>query len=83
VWQIKALVTGPTMLMGIGCFLWVPVSIGLGRRPTILIATTVVLFAMIWAGQAKTFCSLVAAVCFLGFGEGLALSLVSSAAIKP
>ncbi|KAI4653594.1 hypothetical protein J4E93_001360 [Alternaria ventricosa] len=74
-WQIKALVTGPTMLMGIGCLLWVPVSIGLGRRPTILIATMVVLAAMVWAGQAQTFCSLVAAVCFLGLGEGLALSL--------
>jgi hypothetical protein len=76
-WLLKALVTGPTLFMGIGCFLWVPVSIGLGRRPTILIATLVVLLAMLWAGEAGTFRSLVGAVCFLGLGEGLALSLVS------
>lgn len=64
--------------MGLGCFLWVPVSIGLGRRPTMLIATLVVLLAMLWAGEAGSFRSLVGAVCFLGLGEGLALSLVSS-----
>jgi len=70
------------MLMGIGCLMWVPVSIGLGRRPTILIASLVELGAIIWAGQAKSFCSLVAAVCFLGLAEGLALSLVSGVAIS-
>ncbi|KAH6852090.1 MFS general substrate transporter [Alternaria alternata] len=74
-WLLKALVTAPTLFMGLGCFLWVPVSIGLGRRPTMLIATLVVLLAMLWAGEAGSFRSLVGAVCFLGLGEGLALSL--------
>jgi hypothetical protein len=62
--------------MGLGCFLWVPLSIGMGRRPTILIATFVVLLALIWAGEARSFRQLVGAVCFLGLGEGLSLSLV-------
>jgi hypothetical protein len=75
-WLIKALVTGPTLFMGLGCFLWVPLSIGLGRRPTILIATFVVLLAVLWAGEARSFGQLVGAVCFMGLGEGLALSLV-------
>lgn len=62
--------------MGIGCYLWVPLSIGLGRRPTILIATVVEFLAIVWAAEARTFCQLVGAVSFLGLGEGLSLSLV-------
>lgn len=49
----------------------------MGRRPTILIATAVVFLAVIWAAEATSFGQLVAAVCFMGLGEGLALSLVS------
>ncbi|KAL7776168.1 hypothetical protein CFE70_006581 [Pyrenophora teres f. teres 0-1] len=75
-WLIKALVTGPTLAMGMGCLLWVPLSIGMGRRPTLLIATAVVILATLWAGEAKSFRQLVAAVCFIGLGEGLSLSLV-------
>ncbi|PZC93593.1 MFS general substrate transporter [Pyrenophora tritici-repentis] len=75
-WLIKALVTGPTLAMGLGCLLWVPLSIGMGRRPTLLIANAVVILAMVWAGEAKSFQQLVAAVCFIGLGEGLSLSLV-------
>lgn len=67
--------------MGIGCFLWVPLSIGLGRRPTILIATVLVFLAMIWAGHARSFLSLVGAVSILGLGEGLSLSLVCPPAL--
>ena len=64
--------------MGLGCLLWVPLSIGMGRRPTLLIATAVVILAMVWAGEAQSFQQLVAAVCFVGLGEGLSLSLVST-----
>ncbi|KAL6711020.1 hypothetical protein ACN47E_006895 [Coniothyrium glycines] len=75
-WLMRALLIGPTLFEGFGCFLWVPLSIGVGRRPTILIATIVVLLAMIWASLARSFASLVTAVCFIGLGEGLSLSLV-------
>lgn len=76
-WLIKALVTGPALFMGIGCLVWVPLSIGLGRRPTILIATMVMLLATLGAGQARSFAQLVVAVCCLGLCEGLGLCLVS------
>jgi predicted MFS family arabinose efflux permease len=63
--------------MGLGCFFWVPLSIGIGRRPTLLIATMVTLLALVWAAEASSFRQLVCAVCLLGLGEGLGLSLVS------
>jgi MFS family permease len=63
--------------MGLGCLVWVPLSIGLGRRPTILIATMVVLIATLGAAQAQSFAQLVIATCFLGLSEGLGLCLVS------
>lgn len=62
--------------MGVGCFVWVPLSIGMGRRPTLLIATIIELLALLWAGYATSFGQLIGAVCFLGLGEGLSLSLV-------
>ncbi|KAI8931940.1 hypothetical protein NX059_010841 [Plenodomus lindquistii] len=74
-WLLKAAVTGPNLFMGVGCFFWVPLSIGLGRRPTILIATLVALFATVWASEARSFGAFVTAVCFLGMSEGLGLSL--------
>lgn len=63
--------------MGLGCFVWVPLSIGLGRRPTLLIATLLLLIATIGASQAKTYYQYVVASCFLGLGNALGLSLVS------
>ncbi|EMD93147.1 hypothetical protein COCC4DRAFT_206258 [Bipolaris maydis ATCC 48331] len=74
-WLIKALVTGPALFMGIGCFVWVPLSIGLGRRPTVLVATMIVLIATLGASQARTFAQLVVASCFIGLSEGLGLCL--------
>lgn len=74
-WLIKALYTGPTLFMGIGCFFWVPLSIGMGRRPALLIASLVALFATIWASEARSFASLVVALCVIGLSEGLSLSL--------
>lgn len=66
--------------MGLGCLFWVPLSIGMGRRPALLIASAVVLCAMIWAAEARSLGSLVMATCFVGLGEGLSLSLVRSSA---
>ncbi|KAH7112088.1 major facilitator superfamily domain-containing protein [Dendryphion nanum] len=74
-WLLKWLVTAPTLLMGLGCFLWIPLSIGLGRRPVLLVATITLLLALLGAGRAQTFSQLLVAVCFLGLCEGLALSL--------
>ncbi|KAF2827697.1 MFS general substrate transporter [Ophiobolus disseminans] len=73
-WQIKKVVTVPTLLMGVGAFVWVPLTIGVGRRPAFLLSSLVTVIATLCAGFAKTFEQLLACVCFLGLGEGFALT---------
>lgn len=62
--------------MGIGCFIWIPLSLALGRRLVFLIAALIDLLAMIGAGYSQTFCQLLGCVSLLGLSEGLSLSLV-------
>ncbi|KAH7095543.1 major facilitator superfamily domain-containing protein [Paraphoma chrysanthemicola] len=73
-WHLETLVTAPTLFMAIGAFLWVPLSIGVGRRPAFLLASLVMMLATIGAGYASTFHQLLACSCFHGLGEGFALS---------
>jgi predicted MFS family arabinose efflux permease len=70
--------------MGLGAFLWVPLTLALGRRPVFLIASLMMLFACLAASVAKTFYQLLLCVSLLGLAEGFALSVVSaSLAIEP
>jgi MFS family permease len=62
--------------MGFGALLWVPLSLGMGRRPVFLIAALMMLLATIGAGYATNFYQLLTCFCFLGLGEGLSLTLV-------
>jgi MFS family permease len=64
--------------MGFGALLWVPLSLGMGRRPVFLIAALMMLLAIIGAGYVKNFHQLLTCLCFLGMGEGLSLTMVSS-----
>lgn len=64
--------------MGFGALLWVPLSLGMGRRPTFLLAALMMLFATIGAGYAANFHQLLTCLCFLGLGEGFSLTLVCS-----
>lgn len=76
-WSPQTLSTAPTLFMAIGCFIWVPLSLALGRRPVFLLAASMELFAMIGAAFSRTFYQLLGCVCLGGFSEGLGLSLVS------
>lgn len=62
--------------MGVGAFLWVPLSLALGRRPVFLIAALLEFIATLGAGHARTFHELLGFVCLLGLGEGFALTSV-------
>ena len=77
-WTPETLVTAPTLFMGIGALIWVPLSLALGRRPTFLISALFNLAATIGAGYAKTFHQLLLFLCVLGVGEGFALTPVCS-----
>lgn len=70
------LVTVPTLFMAIGAVTWVPLTIGMGRRPVFLLASVMTMLATLAAGYTKTFQQLLACVCFLGLGEGFALTAV-------
>lgn len=67
----------PTLLMGVGCVFWIPVSLILGRRPVFLCCTALYTLGVIWAGVAGGFHSLLGAVCLLGFCAAPAVSTVS------
>jgi hypothetical protein len=75
-WQIEAVITAPTLFMAIGALVWVPLTIGMGRRPVFLFASVVLLVATLGAGYAQTFPQLLGCVCFLGLAEGFALTAV-------
>jgi MFS family permease len=77
-WQMSTLVTMPTLFMGIGAFIWVPLTIGMGRRPVFLIACVTLAFATLGAGYSRNFPELITCVCFMGLGEGFALTVVSA-----
>lgn len=62
--------------MGFGALLWVPLTLGMGRRPVFLIAALLMLLATIGAGHAASFHQLLACLCFLGLGEGFSLTSV-------
>ncbi|KAF9695391.1 hypothetical protein EKO04_006691 [Ascochyta lentis] len=74
-WTVETLVTAPTLFIGFGALLWVPLSLGMGRRPVFLISTLMMLLATIGAGYAGTFHQLLTCLCFLGLGEGFCLTL--------
>lgn len=62
--------------MGIGAFLWIPLSLAIGRRPVLLLASLVVLVSTICAGVERNFYLLLVALCFQGLGAGAWTSVV-------
>ncbi|KAF3041899.1 hypothetical protein E8E12_005810 [Didymella heteroderae] len=73
-WSIESVVTAPTLLIGIGALLWLPLSLALGRRPAFLIAALMMPLASLGAGFSTSFHSLFACVCLLGLGQGFSVT---------
>ena len=63
--------------MGVGAFVWIPLSLAVGRRLVFLLCAVIMTLATIWAGAAGSFYQLLAAICFQGLAEGLSTSAVS------
>jgi MFS family permease len=74
---IDILVSAPTLFMGVGAFIWIPLTVAVGRRPVFLLATLVITMGTFWAGMTKNFYALLAAVCLIGLAEGFGTSAVS------
>jgi MFS family permease len=74
--EFDALVSGPTLFTGIGAFIWVPLSLAIGRRPAFLLACLLLTAATLWAGVTDNFYQLFVALCLVGVAEGFSTSAV-------
>jgi hypothetical protein len=64
--------------MGIGNFLFVPLSMMIGRRAVFLFNNVLMLAAIIWAAKSDGFSAHLAARCLQGLSCGISDCLVSS-----
>jgi MFS family permease len=62
--------------MGLGGFLWVPLSLAIGRRPVFLLTSSILAVATIWASFTTSFQQILAAVCLQGLAVSLKFSSV-------
>ncbi|PVH67898.1 major facilitator superfamily transporter [Cadophora sp. DSE1049] len=68
------LVSAASLFQGIGTFLWAPLSLAIGRRPTFVLATCVLTASTLWAGLTSNFHQYLVALCFSAVAQGFALS---------
>ncbi|KAK2056934.1 major facilitator superfamily transporter [Colletotrichum caudatum] len=72
---INILVSTPsTLSLGLGAFLWIPLSVAVGRRPVFLFASCCLTLATVLAANASGFYQLLGALTLQGFSAGLSLS---------
>ena len=74
---IDTLISAPTFFMGIGAFIWIPMTLWLGRRPVFLASSMLMFLATLMAAYATSYSVLLTAVCFIGLTTGFSLSAVS------
>lgn len=68
----------PSLFWGIGALVWVPMSIGIGKRPVFLICTLLLMIATLWAALSKTIASHLGARCMQGFAGSIGPSVVNT-----
>lgn len=75
--SLDTLAGSPTLAMGISFFFWIPLCVGFGRRPVLLLSSVMLAVATFWAGAAASFYQLLIAICCIGFAVGATISTVS------
>jgi MFS family permease len=68
--------------MGVGNFLFVPISMMVGRRAVFLFSNILMLAAIIWAAKSDNFTSHLAARCLQGLTCGISDCLVNCLHLK-
>ena len=68
----------PSLCMGLGNFLFVPLSMAIGRRWSLLLSNAILLASVIWAAKSESFESHLGARCLQGLTAGVADCLVSA-----
>ncbi|KAL1961573.1 hypothetical protein VTN77DRAFT_1425 [Rasamsonia byssochlamydoides] len=69
--NISYLANYPSLCMGVGNFLFVPLSIALGRRPIFLLNSMLMVASLIWAAKSESFASHLGARCLQGLSAGI------------
>lgn len=72
--HLESLSVCPTLGLGLGAIVWIPVSLAVGRRPVFLVSASILTLAIVWAGVSRGFWDLLFAVTLQGFAAGSALS---------
>ncbi|OHE98223.1 major facilitator superfamily transporter [Colletotrichum orchidophilum] len=74
-YPLNILVSTPsTLSLGLGAFLWIPLSVAIGRRPVFLLASCCLILATALAANASGYYQLLGALSLQGFSAGLSLS---------
>ncbi|KAH6629328.1 major facilitator superfamily domain-containing protein [Boeremia exigua] len=73
-WAMESIITAPTLFIGIGALLWVPLSLAMGRRPVFLIVALMQPLATLGAGLSPNFHTLFACACIIGLGQGFSVT---------
>ncbi|KAH8900625.1 major facilitator superfamily transporter [Thozetella sp. PMI_491] len=74
--KVDLISTIPILVNGVASYLLVPLSIGMGRRPIILLAGMMAWAGGLWAGFSTSLDSHIAARVFQGFGAGAVEALI-------
>ena len=75
--NLDVLESSAALFAGIGSFLWIPLSIAIGRRPVFLLCTVILLAGIVWAGFSGSFLQHLAARSLQGLAVGASLSSVN------
>lgn len=68
--QVALLTNYNVLTLGLCNFVWVPLALVLGKRPTLIAALSLLFGANIWGGFATTYGSVLGARVLQGFGGG-------------
>ncbi|KAK6063278.1 major facilitator superfamily transporter [Seiridium cupressi] len=76
--SLATTMTVPTLTLGIGGFIWLPLSLVLGRKPVLVFCNVLLALGTVWAAAAPNFYHLLAAICTQGLAAGSVFSLMIS-----
>jgi predicted MFS family arabinose efflux permease len=68
--------TYPSMFMGVGNLICMPLALAIGRRPIYLMSLIILIAAAVWAAYAKDYKEHLSARMLLGFAAGQSEALV-------
>ncbi|RSL56839.1 hypothetical protein CEP53_006684 [Fusarium sp. AF-6] len=74
--DMTALITYPTLFMGIGNLFGIPIAIAIGRRMVFLVSSAILLIGAVLCGTAKNYAWHLTARCFMSLAAGQSEALV-------